>query len=198
MTQKRVNEKSLLLSLLLGFSGFLIPVGISHAASGHHSVKTHTRSNVANTVKLGPVVLVSKPGTSYDLLARRLSQKDIAFAKHNGEQPLVLIAVLALSNQKSGQALFVQLQSSGFCGSGGCSTSVYLKQGNSWEKILDSVTGTISIQKTRHLGMHDLLVDNTDLWVWRGSNYQAVDAGPDLKGLKHSVEMHQHQKRKSH
>lgn len=128
----------------------------------------------------GPVILAQHPGTELDRQARRLVAQDLHDAANQHEQPVLLTGSGQLSDNPRRMALFVQLQSASLCGSAGCSTSVYLPDGRKWTLVLDSVSGPITITPQVHGGMHDLLVDDTDRWIWNGTTYidtQAA-AGP--------------------
>ena len=83
-------------------------------------------------------------------------------------------------------ALFVQVQSASFCGSAGCSTSVYVQHGAAWTKVMDSISGPIKMSPRVHRGMHDLLVHGHDRWVWNGHVYADTLPTPDID-LRHSV-----------
>lgn len=155
----------------------------------HHHKKTQHRVQKA---PLGKITLTSQPGTALENTARLLNQSDMNFAIQRNEQPLLLIGSLNLSStNKPKTVLFTQIQSASLCGSGGCSTTGYIKRNNQWIKVLDSVTGDIQVEKTIHKGMHDLSVSASDVWVWNGKTYVETQGGPSLKGLKQSIERHQ-------
>ncbi|WP_086632114.1 hypothetical protein [Commensalibacter intestini] len=155
----------------------------------HHHKKTQHRLQKA---PLGRITLTSQPGTALENTARLLNQSDMNFAIQRNEQPLLLIGSLNLSStNKPKTVLFTQIQSASLCGSGGCSTTGYIKRNNQWVKVLDSVTGDIQVEKTVHKGMHDLSVSASDIWVWNGKTYVETQGGPSLKGLKQSIERHQ-------
>jgi len=139
----------------------------------------------------GPVILTQQPGTALDEVARRLNTEDLKGAEAHGERPLVLIGSAPLSSHRSETALFVQLQSASLCGSAGCSTSVWLKRGDGWDKVLDSVSGPIRVLPGLHGGIHDLMVGEHDRWVWSGSSYRDTLPAPPIGNLKRSVERHQ-------
>ncbi len=140
----------------------------------------------------GAVVLSAQPGTSLDDAARTLAAHDIAQSVAHGEQPLVLVGSARLSTRHGAPAaLFVQLQSAALCGSAGCDTSVYLSDHGSWHRVLDSVSGPVTVLPRWHGHMHDLLVGTDDRWVWAGNAYRDTVAAPQLTGLKRSVERHQ-------
>ena len=146
----------------------------------------------AREVGTGPVVLQSAPGTALDAAARTLAAHDIADSTAHGQQALVLIGSAPLSTRRSvPAALFVQLQSAPLCGSAGCATSVYLDRHGDWRKVLDSVSGPITVLRTEHGHMHDLLVGKNDRWVWSGRAYRDTLVAPALVGLRRSVERHQ-------
>ncbi len=144
------------------------------------------------SVPIGPVVLSAQSGTPLDTAARQLASRDIADSAAHGQQALVLIGSARLSTRRAvPAALFVQLQSAPLCGSAGCETSVYLDGRGAWRKVLDSVSGPITVLPTEHGHMHDLLVGENDRWVWAGQAYRDTLSAPSLPGLKRSVERHQ-------
>ena len=122
-----------------------------------------------------PVALTSQPGTALDHAARGLAAQELAEAEQAGDTPLLLVGSARLAGPAGDPALFLQLQSSRECGSAGCSTLVYLPGRNGWRKVLDGVSGTVSVAATRRGGMRDLLV-GADRYVWNGTRY--VDARP--------------------
>ncbi|CAM2915965.1 hypothetical protein AA15237_2909 [Komagataeibacter xylinus NBRC 15237] len=124
----------------------------------------------------GPVILAQHPGTELDRQARLLVSPDLHDAAMQNERPVLLTGSGRLSDDPPRTALFVQLQSASLCGSAGCSTSVYLPDGRKWIQVLDSVSGPISITPEMHAGMHDLLVDGTDRWIWNGTTYTDTQA----------------------
>lgn len=152
--------------------------------SRHHAASTKqlTRQNWPAT----PVPLTEQPGTELDKIARTLSKEDLAITARHGEKPLVLIGTANLSATGGEKALFVQLQSPGMCGSAGCATSVYLFRNHQWEKILDSVSGPVTVLPEHHHGMQDLLVGDNDKWIWHNGQYQdTISATPDPQPAKH-------------
>ncbi|GCE83686.1 hypothetical protein [Komagataeibacter diospyri] len=127
----------------------------------------------------GPVILAQHPGTELDRQARKLVTQDLHDAANQREQPVLLTGSGQLSDNPRRMALFVQLQSASLCGSAGCSTSVYLPDGRKWILVLDSVSGPITITPQMHDGMHDLLVDDTDRWIWNGTTYIDTQAAAE-------------------
>lgn len=122
-----------------------------------------------------PVPLSEQPGTELDRAARALVAQDLTEAEGRREIPLVLVGSAQLGRAQDQPALFVQLQSPRECGSAGCNTSVYLRRSGSWRKVLDSVSGPVTVADTRSRGMRDLLVGQ-ERYVWNGTRY--VDARP--------------------
>lgn len=174
------------LSLFL-ISGFICTA--SAQAVTHHK---KTSSHQVKKAPLGKVTLTPQPGTPLENIARTLNQTDMNFAIQRNEQPLLLIGSLNLSSTKKAKnILFTQIQTASLCGSGGCSTTGYIKRNNQWIKVLDAVTGDITVEKTTHKGMHDLSVSASDVWKWNGKTYVETQRGPKLKGLKQSIEKHQ-------
>ena len=138
-----------------------------------------------------PVILTQQTGTALDHAARQLNAEDLADAAKRGEQPVVLIGSAPLAARRGAAALFVQVQSASLCGSAGCSTSVYLKHGPDWDKVLDSVSGPIKVLAATHDGMHDLVVGDRDRWVWAGDTYRDTLPAEPIGNLKRDVERHQ-------
>ena len=97
----------------------------------------------------------------------------------------MLVGSARLSVRPAAAALFVQVQSASFCGSAGCSTSAYLKHGETWTKVLDSISGPIQVSRRSHHGMYDLLVHGKDRWVWNGVAYADTLPAPEVD-LLHS------------
>lgn len=154
----------------------------------HHSRKIKHSQNIT----LGKIILTPQPNNPLTTTAYHLNKTDINFAIQHGEKPLILIGSANLSSIKRNQTvLFTQLQSASLCGSGGCTTTAYLKRNNQWIKILDSVTGDIEVRKTSHKGMHDLLVESSDLWIWNKTTYVETQRGPNINGLKNSIKAYQ-------
>lgn len=138
-----------------------------------------------------PVILTQAPGSALDRAARRLNADDLASAAKRREAPVVLIGSAPVSARHGETALFVQMQSASLCGSAGCSTSVYLKRGADWIKVLDSVSGPIKVLPGTTGGMHDLLVGDKDRWVWAGAAYRDTLPAAPIGNLRRSVERHQ-------
>jgi hypothetical protein len=95
----------------------------------------------------------------------------------------MLVGSARLSGTGKQAALFVQVQSASLCGSAGCSTSVFVKRDQAWQRVLDSVSGPIKVSPSLHHGMHDLLVHGSDRWIWSGKTYTDTLPAPavDLK-----------------
>lgn len=155
------------------------------AARHHHGHATASGPGAA------PVILTQQPGSALDLAARQLNADDLASAAKRRETPVVLIGSAPLSARHGETALFVQVQSASLCGSAGCSTSVYLKHGGDWIKVLDSVSGPIKVLPTSAGGMHDLVVGDKDRWVWAGDTYHDTLPAAPIGNLRRSVERHQ-------
>ncbi len=138
-------------------------------------------------VPLGPVALAPQPGSPLEATAREVAGADIA---DGGAGALLLVGSHSLGSAGTGPALFVQVQSDRACGSAGCSVSIYLPTKTGWKKVLDAV-GTIVVQPAMHRGMHDLVVDRGDRWVWTGTRYTdtlpapQVDLRPRHAPVKH-------------
>ncbi len=122
------------------------------------------------------VALTTQPGSALEATAKQLALGDLKQSVSEGDPPVMLVGSARLSTHSNAAALFVQVQSASFCGSAGCSTSVYLKRGTAWKKVLDSISGPIKVSRSSHGGMHDLLVHGKDRFVWNGGAY--VDTLP--------------------
>jgi len=132
------------------------------------------------------VTLTTQPGSALETTASQLVAADLSQSSKAGDPPVLLVGSAELSIHHLPQALFVQVQSASFCGSAGCSTSVYVKRGGAWHKVLDSISGPIKVSPHIHGGMHDLLVHGGDRFVWTGSAYADTLPTP-VVDLKHSV-----------
>ncbi len=155
------------LALLLGFP-FLAAASSHHAPAG------------------AAVTLTAQPGSALEQTATELVAADLAQARKAGDTPLMLVGSARLSTEPGRAALFVQVQSASFCGSAGCSTSVYLGHHGHWTKVLDSISGPIKVSPRTHQGMHDLLVHGTDRFVWDGQMYRDTLPAPDAGLLRNS------------
>ena len=126
-----------------------------------------------------PIPLSARPSTVLDKTARRLAAHDLAESRQQGDRPLVLVGSAVLGQEPAKPALFIQLQSARECGSAGCSTSVWLQRGKSWERVLDGVAGKLSVSSKRTRGMADILAGNTR-YVWNGRLYYDPRLAPNL------------------
>jgi hypothetical protein len=132
------------------------------------------------------IVLTTQPGSALEATARQLVAADLSQSSSAGDPPIMLVGSAHLSTHPGPAALFVQVQSASFCGSAGCSTSVYVKRGAGWKKVMDSISGPIRLAPRSHHGMHDLLVHGGDRWVWNGSVYTDTLPTPAVD-LRHSI-----------
>lgn len=165
---------------------------IAAAASGSLADSPHgelqpgaaemTRAAPPKPIRGARVVLRARPGSAIDKLARHLMAKDLAEARQAGDQPLVLVATAQPGNPHDGPLLFVQLQSARECGSAGCNTLTFWKTGDKWVKVLDTISGPIAMTSSRHLGMRDLILQDTDRWVWNGTTYADTLPAPTRAG----------------
>jgi hypothetical protein len=137
------------------------------AARSISTLQTHP-AVAARPVSAPPIGLASRPRTAADRVARYLMAEDIAKSRRGGDNPLVLVASTRLAGS---EVLFVQLQSTRECGSAGCDTVSFRKTHGRWVKILDTVGGTIRVTESRHNGMPDLIVKDTNRLIWDGSRY---------------------------
>jgi hypothetical protein len=124
------------------------------------------------------VALTTQPGSRLEHDASALVADDLASARKAHEVPVMLVGSAHLGAGPA--ALFVQVQSASLCGSAGCSTSVFMKHGHGWTRVLDSVSGPVKIAPAVHRGMHDLLVHGTDRWVWNGAAYSDTLPAPKI------------------
>jgi hypothetical protein len=131
------------------------------------------------------VALTTQPGSELEATATQLVGADLQQSRKAGDPPVLLVGSAYLATHHAPAALFVQVQSASFCGSAGCSTSIYLKHGTGWTKVLDSISGPIKVSRRSHHGMHDLLVHNHDRFVWNGHAYTDTLPAPDID-LLHS------------
>jgi hypothetical protein len=136
--------------------------------------------------ELGVVTLTTQPGSALEATAKKLVASDLKQSRSDGDPPLMLVGSARLATSPGPAALFVQVQSASFCGSAGCSTSIYLKRGKTWKKVMDSISGPISVAATTHHGMHDLMLHGGDRWVWTGSTYADTLPTPNID-LRHST-----------
>jgi hypothetical protein len=127
------------------------------------------------------VALTTQPGSTLERDASRLMAEDITSARQAKEQPVMLVGSAHLAVGGGPAALFVQVQSASRCGSAGCSTSVFVKRGHGWKRVLDSVSGPIKEAPRTHHGMHDLLVHGSDRWIWNGDAYTDTLPAPGVK-----------------
>lgn len=132
------------------------------------------------------VALTTQPGSALEATAKRLVAGDLKQSRSEGDPPVMLVGSARLADGGGPAALFVQVQSASFCGSAGCSTSVYVRHGAGWTKVMDSISGPIKVSPRTHKGMHDLLVHGHDRWVWNGHVYADTLPTPDVD-LRHSV-----------
>ncbi len=132
----------------------------------------------------GIVELTTQPGSALETAAKALVASDLKQSAGSGDTPVLLVGSAKLSAHGA-PALFVQVQSAAFCGSSGCSTSVYVKRGGGWKKVMDSISGPIKVSSRVHHGMQDLLLHGGDRWVWNGSAYIDTLPTPNID-LRHS------------
>ena len=133
------------------------------------------------------IALTTQPGSALETTAMKLVSGDLKQSRSEGDPPVMLVGSARLSIRPGAPAaLFVQVQSASFCGSAGCSTSVYVQRGDDWTKVMDSISGPIKMSPRVHRGMHDLLVHGHDRWVWNGHVYADTLPTPDVD-LRHSV-----------
>lgn len=156
-------------AIIMTVAGFALSLTAAEAASQKHATHHRHGGQRAGTV---PVELKSQPGTELDKQARKLNADLLEDAARHHEQPIVLTGTAQLAPRQKDTILFVQLQSYRLCGSAGCTTSIYRRNGDKWDTLLDSVNGSIGIARQRHNGMADIVVDGNDRWVFDGQKYQ--------------------------
>lgn len=126
---------------------------------------------------VGPVKLAPMKGSALEATARQVAAADV---EDGGPGALLLLGSQHLGTAGTGPALFVQVQSPRACGSGGCSTSVYLPTKSGWTRVLDAVSGPVVVEAAEHAGMHDLLIGRNDRWVWTGHAYADTQPAPQV------------------
>ncbi len=131
----------------------------------------------SNGPAANPVKLHAQPGTPLDAIARRLVADDLADAKRAADKPVVMIGQAQLGAATERPALFVQLQSARECGSAGCSTVVFIWRGTGYVRVLDGISGEVSLGATRHRGMTDLITA-TEHYAWSGREYLDTRPAP--------------------
>ncbi len=138
----------------------------------------------APAIPTGKVALTARPGTPLDHTARQVAAADVS---DGGPRALLLLGSQRLGTAGVGPVLFVEVQSERACGSAGCSVSIYLPGKTGWTKVLDAVSGAVIVDPAQHRGMHDLLVNDTDRWVWNGQTYIDTVPAPavDLRPHRH-------------
>ena len=171
--------------VMLAGAAMASPSGSSNGAA-HRPLLTIPNGG-AKAISGVPIVLKSQVGTPADGIARQLMAREIMKATQVGEMPLVLVATARLGGLRDTDVLFVQLQSSRDCGSAGCDTVSFRHTNGRWVKILDTVSGTIRVAATRHRGMPDLIVQDTDRRIWDGEKYASTVPMPPA-GLESPAE----------
>lgn len=154
-----------------GLAAVLMFTGTA-AAKPSADQRGQSRHSVLSTTDGSPVDMSARPGSAADRLARQLMAHEIERARAHGEDPLVLVGMGRLND--ADELLFVQLQSPGDCGSGGCSTQSFRYTGEQWVRIMDALGGPIRIDGLRHRGMPDLIVNDGTRLVWDGTKYRDI------------------------
>ena len=98
--------------------------------------------------------------------------REIDRARADGADPLVLVGMARVNDED--ELLFVQLQSPGECGSGGCSIASFKYVDGRWVRIMDTIGGTVQIARRSHRGMPDVIVKDGSRLIWDGTRYQEV------------------------
>jgi hypothetical protein len=164
--------------LLLTGAAMATPFGSSNQGA-HQTLPTVTNGG-AKSVPGASIVLRAQPGTEPDRIARRLMARELARSGRSGELPGVLVATARLGKSQESDVLFVQIQSPRECGSAGCDTASFRYTNGKWVKILDTVSGTIRVASTRHNGMRDLILQDTDRRIWDGEKYANTVPTPPI------------------
>lgn len=120
-----------------------------------------------------PVPLRAQAGSPLDAAARRLMAAEIKDAQDARQRALVLVGTAPLAGPGKPEALVAQLQTPYFCGSGGCTTRVFVRDGAAWRQVLDGLSVSVTVLHARHRGMADLQFDRSR-WVWNGREYRAA------------------------
>ena len=159
------------MSAFLLLAGAAMATPLSTPNAGAHRTLPTIQNGGARAISGVPIVLRAQPGTQADRIARQLMAPQLLKASPFGETPLVLVATARLGNSGDSDVLFVQIQSTRDCGSAGCDTVSFRHTKGRWVRILDTVSGTIRVASTRHRGMRDLIVQDTDRRIWDGEKY---------------------------
>jgi len=160
--------KPIMHTALCGFAAVLVLTGTAAAKVPSEQLPAGQVVPRLSTTDGAPVELAARPGSEADKLARQLMAREIAGARANGTDPLVLVGMGRLNDED--ELLFVQLRSPGECGSAGCSTVSFRYERDRWIRIMDTVSGSVRIAQARHRGMPDLIVNGNRL-VWDGRKY---------------------------
>jgi hypothetical protein len=160
--------KPIIHTALCGLAAVLVLTGTAAAKLPSGDPPAERAISRLSTTDGAPVELTAQPGSEADKLARQLMAGEIARAHAEGTDPLVLVGMGRLND--ADELLFVQLQSPGECGSAGCSTVLFRYKADQWIRIMDTVSGTVRIARSRHRGMPDLNVNGNRL-VWDGTKY---------------------------
>lgn len=103
------------------------------------------------------------------LVVQALRQTDPTF-----NVPLSIIsAALVDLNGDGSPELFVQ-RTGGFCGSGGCSITLFERGTTGWLKIGDWVASVVSVSDLRDAGWLHLVLDHSQTWRYSNSGYQLM------------------------
>lgn len=71
--------------------------------------------------------------------------------------------------------LFISLDSSGWCGSGGCFAAVFRRTGDGWVDLGEFLSRGLRIEKTKHAGFRDLSFTANGMRArlkWNGERYE--------------------------
>jgi hypothetical protein len=147
--------KPIIHTALGGIAAVPFLIGTAAATPSAVDQRAHHPFPVLSTTDGAPVELAAHHGSEADRLARHLMAREIERAQADRENPLVLVGMGRLND--TDEMLFVQIQSPGECGSGGCSTVSFRNVDGQWVRVMDTVGGSARISSAQHRGMPDLL-----------------------------------------
>lgn len=154
-----------------GLAAVLVMTGTAAAKSSSSNPRVERAPPPVSTTDSAPLEMAARPGSEADRIARQLMAREISRSRADGTDPLVLVGMARLNDEK--ELLFVQLQSPGECGSAGCSTLSFESRDGRWVQVLDTVSGTVRLVASQHRPMPDLIVDGSRL-IWDGTKYKHI------------------------
>ena len=115
LVRSYVGMKPIMHTALCGLAAVLVLTGTAAAKVPSEQLPAGQVVPRLSTTDGAPVELAARPGSEADKLARQLMAREIARARANGTDPLVLVGMGRLNDED--ELLFVQLRSSRECGS---------------------------------------------------------------------------------